>query len=253
MQLDLVDGGGDVGLGGEPLEVRDLEVRDADRAGAAVGLELLERPPGRDVVAVVEGRQRPVDQEQVDVVDAELGERLVERAARVVGLVEAVVELARDEDVLAVDAGGGDRPRRRPSRCRTSRRCRCGGSRPRARAATASAVSSGGIWKTPNPSCGIALPSFRVRFGTVVIGLPLPATARGVRAARPTTTVAACGRSPLEPEHAAELAHGDLQGAGLLAGRGGRREPRRLELGAACRRRGERVDEGLRDLARRAR
>ena len=44
---------------------------DADRARAAVGLELLHHLPRRDVVAVVQSRQRPVDEEQVDVVEAE--------------------------------------------------------------------------------------------------------------------------------------------------------------------------------------
>ena len=174
MDLDLVDRRDDVGLGGQPLQVRDLEVRDADRAGAAVGLELLERLPGRDEVAVVAGRQRPVDQEQVDVVGAELLERRLERRAGVVGLVEAVVELAGDEDVVAVDARAARCPRRRPPRSRTSRRCRCGGSRSSSARCTASAVSRAAIWKTPKPSCGIVLPSFRVTFGTVVIGSPYP-------------------------------------------------------------------------------
>ena len=50
----------------------DLEVRDADRPRPAVLLELLERLPRRHEVAVVERRQRPVDEEQVDVVEAEL-------------------------------------------------------------------------------------------------------------------------------------------------------------------------------------
>ena len=50
----------------------DLEVRDADRPRTAVRAELLERLPRRDEVAVVERRQRPVDQEQVDVVGSEL-------------------------------------------------------------------------------------------------------------------------------------------------------------------------------------
>jgi hypothetical protein len=62
----------------------DLEVRHPDRAGAALALELLQHLPGRDVVAVVAGRQRPVDQEQVDVAEVEGGERRIEGAAGVV-------------------------------------------------------------------------------------------------------------------------------------------------------------------------
>jgi hypothetical protein len=49
-----------------------------------------------------------VDQEQVDVVEAERLERLVERPARVVGLVEAVVQLARDVDLVAAEARGAN-------------------------------------------------------------------------------------------------------------------------------------------------
>src|SRR5439155_11272965 len=93
----------------EPLEVVDLEVRDTDRPGATVPLELLERLPRRHEVAVVERRERPVDEEQIDVVEAERGQRAVERGARVVGAVEAVVELARDEDLASVEAEGANR------------------------------------------------------------------------------------------------------------------------------------------------
>ncbi len=71
-------------------------------------LELLERLPGRDEVTVVERRQRPVNQEQVDIVEAERLERAVESATGVVGPVKAVVELARDEHVAAVDTGAAD-------------------------------------------------------------------------------------------------------------------------------------------------
>ena len=102
MELDLVHRRHDVGLGHQPLEVVDPEVRDADRAGAAVFLELLERAPGGDVIAVVQ-RRRPVDQEQVDVVEAELLERPLEGAARVVRAVIAVVQLACDVDVAPVE------------------------------------------------------------------------------------------------------------------------------------------------------
>ena len=100
MDLDLVHGGHRAGLSGEPLEVGDLEVGDADRASPAVALELLQHLPGRHVVAVVPGGQRPMDDEQVDVVEAQLGERRVEGAARVVCRCAGVAELARDEDLI---------------------------------------------------------------------------------------------------------------------------------------------------------
>jgi hypothetical protein len=99
--------GTDVGLGGEPLEVGHLEVRDADGLGPAVLDELDERLPGRHVVAVVQRRQRPVDEEQVDRVGPQLGEGLVERSARVVRAVEAVVELGGQEHLVAPEALDG--------------------------------------------------------------------------------------------------------------------------------------------------
>src|SRR5450631_3848663 len=83
----------------------DLEVGDADRAGATVGAELLQRPPRGDEVAAVQGRERPMDQEQVDVIEAQLAERCLERAASVVRPVVAVVELAGDEHLRSVQAG----------------------------------------------------------------------------------------------------------------------------------------------------
>ena len=167
MELDLVHRRHDVRLRGQALEMRHLEVRHADRARAAVLAELLERLPGRDEVAVVEGRQRPVDEEQVDVVGAELGQRLRERLPRASSgswkpllslLVMKTSARSRPEArtasptplLVAVHLGGVDMPvtglerdRSRPGRS------------PR-----------GGIWKTPKPSCGIARPSFRIRVGT---------------------------------------------------------------------------------------
>jgi hypothetical protein len=52
----------------------------------------------------LERRQRPVDEEQVHVVEAELGERRIERLTGVLGVVKRVAELAGDEDVAAVEA-----------------------------------------------------------------------------------------------------------------------------------------------------
>ena len=67
---------------------------------------------------------------------------------------------------LAGDAGLADGLRRPPSRCRTSARCRCAGSRSPAPSVVASTVSSGLIWKTPKPSCGISTPLLRAMVGT---------------------------------------------------------------------------------------
>ena len=92
-------------------------------------VDLLHRLPGLDEVA--DAGQRPVHQEQVEVVDVEVLEGPVEGAERVVVRVEAVVQLAGDEDRRRGRCRRRGPPRRPPSRCRTSRRCRCAGSRPR--------------------------------------------------------------------------------------------------------------------------
>jgi hypothetical protein len=71
VQLDLVDGRFDPGLGDDPFQVRWLEVRNADAAGAPVGNELGDGLPCRDIVAAVKRWKGPVDEEQVDLIDTE--------------------------------------------------------------------------------------------------------------------------------------------------------------------------------------
>ena len=88
--------------------MRDLEVGHADAACPAVLGEFLEHVPGRDEVTVIQRRQRPMDQEQVDVIRAQRAQCGVERASRVVRPVIPVVELAGDEDLAAVQAGIAD-------------------------------------------------------------------------------------------------------------------------------------------------
>ena len=105
VHLDLVDRRDDVALAVQPPQVVGLEVGDADGPGAPLAVELLQGLPGRDEVAVVPGRQRPVDEEQVEVVDAQRLQRLVKGLAGVVGLVGVVVQLAGDEDLAPVQAG----------------------------------------------------------------------------------------------------------------------------------------------------
>jgi hypothetical protein len=84
--------------------MRDLEVGDPDRASAAVAVEVLEGPPGRDEVAVEQRGQWPVDEEQIDVIRAQVGQRGVKGAARIVGPVPGIAQLARDEDLVASQA-----------------------------------------------------------------------------------------------------------------------------------------------------
>ena len=52
----------------------------------------------------------------------------------------------------------------------------------------ASAVSEGGIWKTPKPSCGITLPSLSVRVGTVETVLTVSLLLVGVVVGNPSVT-----------------------------------------------------------------
>jgi len=109
VHLDLVDRGRDLGLLVQPPDVVRLEVRHADGPGPAVPVELLQSPPGRHEVTAVPGRQRPVDQEQVDVIGAQCLQAVVERPARVVREVVRVAQLGGEEDLAAGHAGLGDR------------------------------------------------------------------------------------------------------------------------------------------------
>ena len=92
MDLDLVHRGHQIGVGCQSLQVLNREVRYPNRAGAAIAVELLERLPGRDKVAAVEGGQGPVDQEQVDVVEAQFGKGSAEGLAGIFRPVRRVVE-----------------------------------------------------------------------------------------------------------------------------------------------------------------
>src|SRR6185437_3887339 len=93
------------GLAVQPPQVVRLEVGHADRAGPPVAVELLQGLPGRHEVAVVPRGQRPVDQEQVDVVGAERLQRYLECDPGVVGQVRVVAQLAGDEHIAAVKPG----------------------------------------------------------------------------------------------------------------------------------------------------
>ena len=107
MDLDLVHGRDDGGLGQQPVEVIGHEVADADRADLAVGEQRLERPVGVDRAVELAG-QRLVQDQQVDAVDAELAGALVERVEGFVVAVVADPHLGLDEHLVAVDAGAAD-------------------------------------------------------------------------------------------------------------------------------------------------
>ena len=137
------------------------EVADADGADLAVGEQLLERPVG--VEGAVERRgQRLVQDQQVDLVDAELAGALVERVQGRVVAVVADPDLRLDEHLVAVDAGPAD-----GLADLALVAVRGGGvdvpvAGVAAPSSTAAIVSSGGVWKTPSPMAGISTPLFRV-------------------------------------------------------------------------------------------
>src|SRR5690606_13872979 len=106
VQLDLVDGRHDVGLGCQPLQVSRLEVRDADGERLAGCLQPFEGPPGRHVE--VAARQRPVDEQEVDVVEAEPGQRLLETVDSPILTLERAVEFGDYVKLLAGKAAAYD-------------------------------------------------------------------------------------------------------------------------------------------------
>jgi hypothetical protein len=83
VHLDLVDRRHDGAPVEQPGQVVDREVADADRADLAVGQERLQRAVGLEG-AVERGGQRLVEDEQVDLLDAELARALLEAVQRLV-------------------------------------------------------------------------------------------------------------------------------------------------------------------------
>jgi hypothetical protein len=77
MELDLIHRRYDSGLLHQVIEMPLAEVRDADRASAAFGVNLLDRLVRRDRRIEV-GRDGVVQQEQVEVVEAEAAEAALE-------------------------------------------------------------------------------------------------------------------------------------------------------------------------------
>ena len=99
--LDLVDLRGHPRLGEQAVQVRGREVGRADRAGQAALARVDEAAPGVHVAVLV--GVRPVDEGEVDVVEAEALEVAGEPAEHVG--VPAPVELGGHPYVAAVEAG----------------------------------------------------------------------------------------------------------------------------------------------------
>ena len=108
VHLDLVDRRDDLGAVEQRGQVVDHEVADADRADLAVGQQRLEGPVGLE--GAVEGRgQRLVEDQQVDLLDAELAGALLEPVQRLVVAVVGDPDLRLEEDVGALEAGRAHR------------------------------------------------------------------------------------------------------------------------------------------------
>jgi len=88
--------------------VVDHEVADADRADLAVGEQRLERPVGLER-PVERARQGLVEDQQVDLVDAELRRALLVSVQRRLVPVVGDPDLGLEEDVGAVEPGRTDR------------------------------------------------------------------------------------------------------------------------------------------------
>ena len=99
-QLDLIDGGDDLRVTEELLEVRPQEVADADGPGALLGVKPLERAPRVEPLA----SDRPVEKVEIDVLEPEPLQARVEGAERRVEALVGVPELGRDEHLLARQA-----------------------------------------------------------------------------------------------------------------------------------------------------
>lgn len=110
VQLDLVDGGGDLGGLEKSLEVLDTEVGNTDSLGLARLVNLLHGLPGVDesvvsvdlLLVLLVQSDRPVHEQKVDVAGLELLERLLNGLLDV--LASVVVHLGGEPELGSVDA-----------------------------------------------------------------------------------------------------------------------------------------------------
>ena len=109
MGFDLEDVGGDCRDRADCLDVLALVVGQADRPCVAAGEGVFEGGPGQGDVTPVQGGQRPVHEEEVDVVGAQVLKRALDRGGGPLGLMVGVVDLRGDEQVFARDSRGLER------------------------------------------------------------------------------------------------------------------------------------------------
>src|SRR5262245_59516341 len=101
-QLNLVGYRADCSGGEEPIQMGRLEVGNANRPHLTGLDQFLERLPSGDVLVAL--RQRPVDQEQINVVQAKLAQALVETSNGTLVSLKLTIQLGRDEHLLAAYA-----------------------------------------------------------------------------------------------------------------------------------------------------
>lgn len=122
VNFDLVNGGLDLGEGHQLFEAIDGPVGDTNSTSLAASQNLLHSAPcglrvlsevllddvlaiGADlglVVVALLGGNGPVDEEEINVVEAEVLEGVLDGPLDLLGLVEVVPDLCADEDVLAL-------------------------------------------------------------------------------------------------------------------------------------------------------
>jgi len=123
VNLDLVDGGLDLGERQELLQTINGPVGYTNGLGLARCVDLLHGSPGGlgvlgqlllddilallvqlgHVLVILLGSDGPVDKEQINVVEAEVVQRVLERPLDLLRLMKVVPHLCADKDVLALD------------------------------------------------------------------------------------------------------------------------------------------------------
>lgn len=106
-----------------------LEIRHTNGTRQALRLEVLQGVPRLDVRIAVLDRGWPMDEVEVDVVEAQLGQTGLDGLASIVGMMGAIPQLGGDEKVLAIRPESAS-ARPHPPRCRRWLRCRYGGNLP---------------------------------------------------------------------------------------------------------------------------
>ena len=106
MVFDLVAGDRGADVLDHGLQQRNVEIGDADGAGAALFLQLHQRLEHRGQIHL---RRWPVHQVEIDLIEPELVQGCIERPADGIRRQVLVPDLGGDVQILAGNAGGGNR------------------------------------------------------------------------------------------------------------------------------------------------